>query len=286
MHYRESVELVDIFPTVLDLLDLPMLRDGEKEQCSARDTGMGKPCSLDGISLAPVILPLKFEISKQSSASIGVHFPEIHAPKALPVAASTARHGQNSPSSKNSIWNTAWRVVVDAAMWFTQSGVATTQDSTFGKYIDMTLPKVYAISQKWVCAPISRVQYQFRQMGGYRSRYEKGQQWSNCLVHRGAEEEEHVSLMGYSLRTATFRYTMWVPYEQSSCTISRDESKIFAEEFYIHNKSNPALSHSGEAELRNMIYGSPEIVKNVSDIRRIFYNILFHPKYFKYNCWT
>ena len=162
--YSQPVELIDIFPTINDLLAAPY----SKKQIYGDNT---KFIRLQGKSLAPVVLGNKFRF------------------RAGPTNSKVVYNGDLMPS----------------------------------------LNHTFAISQTWRCSQKSRALQDPRTTPGTP---ENMVQWDACNIDVTNIDNE-VSLMGYSMRTLDFRYTMYIPFKRPHRLPVWDEP-IFAEELYDH----------------------------------------------------
>ena len=162
--YSQPVELIDIFPTINDLLAAPY----SKKQIFGDDV---KFTRLQGKSLAPIILGNKFRV------------------RAGPTNNKVIYNGDLMPS----------------------------------------LNHTFALSQAWRCAKKHLAYKDPRSTPGVPQNMV---QWDSCSVNT-VDVGSEVSLMGYSMRTLDFRYTMYIPFLRPHRLPVWDDA-IFAEELYDH----------------------------------------------------
>jgi hypothetical protein len=213
-HYRLPVELIDIYPTLVNLNDLPFF--------------IGKSCPQDskcllrnGQSLAPVILGPNFQRTLPSNSSetttIAVSAP------VMPI-----------------------------------------------------LAKRYAVTQTLLCALKANLQLVNDPSLPSQDRdLIRSNMWDTCGAHR----EDEMCLMGYSIRTKSFRYTAYLPFD-------RQVKKVFnltlltepltwnpeMEELYEHreDRTGPSLV---TRELVNVAKLS-KYQSKLRDLRRLLDNFL------------
>lgn len=95
------------------------------------------------------------------------------------------------------------------------------------------LDQRFAISQSWRCAKISDVK---KHAFWYKSG-SKGDRpytrWFDCDKTVDPDNNDQVSVMGYSLRTSDFRYNAWFQYDRKRCLPILDKP-LFDEEVCIY----------------------------------------------------
>jgi hypothetical protein len=309
MRYKHAVELIDVFPTILDLLELPLTNkngspcpipsnrppapatstqdlwknsrhlDGKDRRL---DSDMvSTECILDGQSLARVVLPSAKTIQWNNNWESQPQFPElVLRGNVLSADQKTAERSVKSSGGWSTSLDTFWTVMTGWASSFPKKPADL-------KYVPISLPKKYALSQKWICAPEGTV---VNTLGigsqgvaigrSYRAR-RADVVWENCRIHGRPSGQQRVSLMGYSLRTENFRYTMYIPYDENNCTVSLDWLKIKSQELYIHNTTSSQYVDETVNILQPM-KASPSAV--VRAIRTEIFKILANPALFKYRC--
>lgn len=189
-HYKEPVELVDVFPTLFDLTNAPINRktllgaglDAHKKG-SDHQAKLVQP---GGKSLAPVVLGRGFSLQPWSLTSREKHQGGAHAGGG---AGSLQEGGE--------------------------SGEMPTLAHTFG------------LSQTWKCSVKAMSHLDVRNFAHMR----RQKLWYDCDINNRTESE--TSIMGYSMRTSSWRYTAWVHWDRSYL-FPRWDQPLFAEELYDH----------------------------------------------------
>lgn len=176
-HYSYPVELIDIFPTLLDLLHV-----SHKHACKPV-ADMHECHPLQGKSLAKIIMGSNFESSFHTRL----------------------------------------------------------------KTLDMlSIEDSFAISQSWRCAPKDKL---LQQMNATHRHFTNA--WFECNKAETPQGKlKQVSVLGYSMRTANYRYTAWYHYDRDTA-LPLLEMPPFAEEFYNH--VGEELEDFGHQELGNYI---------------------------------
>ena len=91
-----------------------------------------------------------------------------------------------------------------------------------------TLNQTFAISQSWRCSSNSNALIDSR----FDSSVEQNHvRWDACNTE--GDDAKEISVMGYSMRTLDFRYTMYIPFIRPS-RLPNWNATIFAEELYDH----------------------------------------------------
>ena len=107
-----------------------------------------------------------------------------------------------------------------------------------------SLNHTFALSQTWRCAPKEIA------LSDSRIFPKNVLQWDMCDVLK-AEDGSEVSVMGYSMRTSDYRYTMYVPFMRTYRVPLFNES-LFAEELYDHRGEARTGSDNFKGELLNL----------------------------------
>jgi hypothetical protein len=213
-HYRHPVELLDIYPTLLDINDFPFML--------GRTCPEGMKCPLlSGQSLAPVLFGSNF-----------TKFPQVFNASAL---AQVASEPPKMP----------------------------------------VLKKRYAVTQATRCAPrhlfadannplISEAQKET-----FLSRM-----WDSCgPQHR----DDEISLMGYSIRTRSYRYTAYLPFDRRVNKVynltTEHPFKYVSEELYDHREDHAPAHGLIDREMVNLAY-SPKFLSKVQDLRHVLEGFL------------
>jgi hypothetical protein len=217
-HYRLPVELIDIYPTLIDFNGFPHLLG--KSSCP-----QGSKCLIrNGQSLAPVILGPDFKNPLPSESG-----DAISAPMPMPV-----------------------------------------------------LPKRIAVTQAIRCAQQKDLQ-RVKDLSLFSSASSSEERnhllsnlWETCdILHR----EDEVCLMGYSIRTKSFRYTAYLPYNRRINRVynltTSEPLRAEIEELYDHREDRTSSSASSlvNRELVNLAL-LPRFEKKMEDMRQILNNFL------------
>lgn len=189
-HYPEPVELIDIYPTILDLLRIPLEASGVCH--GVKNSWIDRCIPLQGKSLASIVM------------------------------------GQKWASS------------------------LTPLDTPVGDAFHDEMPLLsdsFAISQMWRCGTHGK-NYKIQPDGTIH--LHKKHLWSECnKKDRILPIERELSMMGYSMRTLSYRYTLWVPFSkvsvQPNWTINFEQ-----EELYDHFREIPSdFTHKENVNLAN-----------------------------------
>lgn len=180
-HYPEPIELIDVFPTVMDLLRLPWTSNNACHRMK-KHTFIDRCLPLQGKSLAGIVMGNQW--MKRYN---------------LTMSPSLASH--SDPTK----------------MHILENG--------------------FAISQMWRCAPHG-MGYVLSADGHVT--FER-KLWTDCNKKDSALPlEKELSMMGYSMRTTQYRYTLWVPFDktviQPNWTLA---ATIRQEELYDHRDEKP-----------------------------------------------
>ena len=173
-HYTHPVELIDVFPTIVDLLATPFNKNHVYGIAAAGKESMyasRKFIPLQGKSLAPLVLGRDFKYRNSKT-----HSKVIFRGDLMPV-----------------------------------------------------LNHTFALSQAWRCAKNEDVLIDSRIN---RTVSQNTVRWDGCNIDARSNE---TSLMGYSMRTLDFRYTMYIPFSRPQL-LPRWDLPILSEELYDHRK--------------------------------------------------
>jgi hypothetical protein len=176
-HYPEPVELIDIYPTILDLLRVPLNATGV---CSdIKNSWIDRCIPLQGKSLAPVVMGPRWSSVTPLEPHTGDAF-----------------HDEMSLFSDS-----------------------------------------FAMSQMWRCGTRGQ-NYDIRRDGSIHMIRQN--LWSECNKKDPILPiEKELGMMGYSMRTLSYRYTLWVPFSKASVmpnwTINFEQ-----EELYDHFREIPS----------------------------------------------
>jgi hypothetical protein len=135
-----------------------------------------------------------------------------------------------------------------------------------------TLNHTFALSQTWRCAPKDKATRDQRVDKGAA---EDLRQWDACNIDK-IDYWTETSVMGYSMRTLDFRYTMYIPFLRPH-RIPIFEEPIFAEELYDHREDK--LSDLGHKEIVNLAKNPkfrPILEIYRRDLRTFLYNEILY----------
>ena len=107
-----------------------------------------------------------------------------------------------------------------------------------------SLNHTFAISQSWRCSRKDNTPIDSRLDASISQNIVR---WDVCSINKNDSTE--TSVMGYSMRTSDFRYTMYIPFVRSE-RVPSWEAPIFAEELYDHR--NGYLGDLGHKETVNV----------------------------------
>jgi len=223
-HYAEPVELIDVYPTVIDLLNPPFNRD--KIYNAPRTRHPRKIVPLQGKSLAPMVLGASWI---QALGSVRAH-PALATDYYFPATAVV--HGGSGFGRKAHLRGSGKEKIVRTAV--------------------MPLHRhQFALSQIWRCSPKVLTMLEARNKSNqgiildwFRRfrREDRLIQFLDCDMRNVSEamQKEEDSFMGYSMRTSEFRYSIWLPFDRVSMTLQWEDSpnnssiRFFAEELFDH----------------------------------------------------
>jgi arylsulfatase A-like enzyme len=259
-HYTEPVELIDIFPTVIDLLNPPYDR---KKICIT-----GTVChALQGKSLAPVVLGDLWNKemqqrqikSKKKSSSKRRRLGQIYEGEssaeplefdgsgaaatksdanAAAVASETSNSARAAPVGRGARGEKQ-RLRQGGGAAAAQANVRAANRPTAANEIPIKLVQpgtdlLFAMSQSWRCANKERVlknEEAFKRSIAQGTKPHRYSSWWDCDKTKNPPDE--ISVMGYSMRTSEFRYTAWFHYNRPKAIPLLDVAP-FAEELYDH----------------------------------------------------
>lgn len=216
-HYKEAVELVDVFPTVFDLTSAPIDRktlvgagmDRKSKNGGGKTDGKGdhraKLIQPGGKSLASVVLGPRYYIPQW-----GISGEKADAHREEAAAASSAAAG--------------------------------TATGDLPVVMPM-LPQTFGLSQTWKCAVAAMSHIDVRNYSHMR----REKLWKDCDINNRTDAE--TSIMGYSMRSSAFRYTAWVHIDRQHLFPDWGR-ELFEEELYDHR--GEALGSLTHYELVNL----------------------------------
>eukprot|EP01038_Epipyxis_sp_PR26KG_P011030 gene11030-14811_t len=233
-HYKEPVELIDVFPTVMDLVRPPKSNCPNDRKC----------LQLSGKSLAPVIL---------GDQIYKANFPDIKEKfYSLPISVTPQVIRGNNKTTKS--------LLVE---------VKTVSNALAMPILDRT----FAISQTPRCTKKSNIKT--KQLSTLEIQQQKVHEkvvrqavWGDCdMDYKGKDE---IELMGYSLRTSMYRYTVYFHYFRRNRTTDFIREP-YAEELYDHK--NETLADFTHRETFNLAI-KPVYNNVITNLRSLLVNYI------------
>ena len=235
--FSDPVELIDIFPTVVDLFPV----SPTDKPCEELHKNMNKCLPLQGKSLAPVVLGTSVGDMSSPFVRYNEAVSKSHPKK---ITLSEVKKSKNMPRVSSKM-------------------------PSLGK-------DLFAVSQNWLCAYKVKLQKMQplvvngtkipEKRGGFNPFYE-------CARGDNIRPEkirEQVSVMGYTFRYADYRYTFWLHWNRVR-NIPDLTAPIFAEELYDHR--NETLEQFTHRELVNLVH-QPEYIDVTLMLRKKAYIFL------------
>lgn len=235
-HYPEPVELVDLYPTIVDLLNVDYIHS---DVCHGtvevgRDFLPLVCHDLQGKSLARVILGDRYYKEHVENNPRHLNNLDRYSKQSDERMKLFDTHYQKYPTATNNMHQKS-----DLNLNSTNTESIVKSNQRLLRSNDMnseTMPLLdqrFAISQSWRCAKISDVK---KHAFWYKSG-SKGDRpytrWFDCDKTVDPENNDQVSVMGYSLRTSDFRYNAWFQYDRKRCLPILDKAP-FDEEVCLH----------------------------------------------------
>lgn len=252
MRYKHPVELIDVYPTVLDLLQIHSI----EHECSVRskDTVVGKCTPLQGKSLAHVVLGNRWDMNlkkhgkdqeynmEQLADSETMHGRALANAKPQTQVHGSHRVNHRSPQSSRMLRGTGIGVGVGSGIHkhvspqshqahkekahkpsLVKSSNVISQD--FKHPDEIQFNHDFAITQFWRCLPKESFKDIYLEDGTLRDKTKiTFRPFRDCSVgapkynHVGIEEGDNLMLMGYSMRTVLYRYTAWIHFNATTLT--------------------------------------------------------------------
>ena len=224
--YSEPVELIDIFPSIVDMFPVKPT----KKPCNKLHADLSKCLPLQGKSLAPVVLGTP--VFDRAAPS----FQYNEDIKALSLKGKNNKgHKKMKKSNK--------RVAIPSTIQSVSGEMP-----SLGK-------KLFALSQSWLCA-FKKDLIDLRDVndgkpGKVSRKFMSPFFDCNRDDSKYAEKrDEQISVMGYSFRTSSYRYSIWLHWDRV-----KNKPQLFvppyAEELYDHQ--NETLYNFTHLELTNLI---------------------------------
>lgn len=228
-HFSAPVESVDIYPTINELLQLPVPRIS-----TCKDGWQCKP--LDGKSLAEVVLgrPVSYFLSKNNSS--------------------------NNNNIKEDSSNNGLKMINKLIGFKLPSSSSSSDHIDDANHLVPSMPKFehdFAISQVIRCAPMNQIPMRMevvhnKTKGEYHQIGPRKAIWNDCgNIHQHNPKE--MSLLGYSMRTLEYRYTAYYPYPRN---IGRPNISSIPYEEELYDHKNETLNDFTHRELQNLAYRS------------------------------
>lgn len=268
--YKYPVESIDIYPTILDLLQAPLdqklcEREGVRFKCEA----------LQGKSLAPVVLGNLWNKRTKKHSIIGEHGSKDKPTGHIGLDTLVRNKLANSHSNSRHLIGKSY----DQSVGDEISGLKEPNDFQFSHD--------FSISQFWRCLPKQDLQKLNTTTGEILNHNDRiTPVFYDCdMNEKNHNSASHLMIMGYSMRTLKYRYTAWLQFNSSTLSPNfftdaakrRLRTPIF-EELYSHNESkgNEEFTH---VELDNLAY-DPGFAGEVKEQRRrLLYFLIHHVKY-------
>lgn len=134
------------------------------------------------------------------------------------------------------------------------------------------LPLTFALSQTWKCIVKAQSHIDVRNHDHLR----RHKLWKDCDINNRTQGE--TSVMGYSMRTALFRYTAWVHFDRSLLLPIWDQ-RLFAEELYDHRSDTlGSLTHfetvnvAKQAEFSEYLVSHRDMLLNFLQTKVVYRN--------------
>jgi hypothetical protein len=261
--YSDPVELIDLFPTVLDLLPVsPADAAAPSAQAAAAaceklvpDMHVCRP--LQGKSLAPAVL--------------GTPVGDPDAPSArYPHGSSSS--SASAPAAKKK--RKAKRVKL-------RGGITSTQPPrSISKVMPPLGRDLFAVTQSWRC--VYKSELARLAVNGSRGDLRRGgfNPWFECARQDNRSPDmrsKQVCVMGYSLRYAAARYTIWLHWDRVK-NVPQLSVPPFAQELYDHR--GESLQNFTHLELANLAH-RPEFAEVAQRYRAQALHFLQHRVQFR-----
>lgn len=215
-HYTAPVELIDIFPTVNDILLPPKYNYGK--HCKAPGRNVQLPdavCnSLQGKSLVRAVLGDVWDKSpvgkKVIAAQKASRKPKMKSKFSLEMWSRILINGNGTHINTGDYGKWRGSVNTDRGSFATGSALDTNS---------VVFDRAFSITQCWRCSPKDAAT-KFRNTnlsmsGSYASsdnKVERLSSWGEC--DRTSKNPDLLYVMGYSMRTQDYRYTAWFHYDR------------------------------------------------------------------------
>ena len=249
-HYKYPVESIDIYPTVMDLLQVPF---DHKKHCTDPASKIVQKCTpLQGKSLAPVVLgnhwvaDLKKKQASQSrkeSSNVNSHTRHL-LQEQQPKYPSAGKHGHgHGPGHSHNLGR----------------GGKHKSSPVYTVANDVQFSQDFAVTQFWRCLD-KKDFHKIHMDTGIVSNVNDGGGpiFNDCNMDQtnyntdtvAKKSLDNLMLMGYSMRTIDYRYTAWIHFNSSTLrpvgTGLDDQNRVIIpqfEELYSHHLNNVLGNH-------------------------------------------
>jgi hypothetical protein len=231
--YPHPVELVDVFPTVLDLLHVIPPTPCPKLE------GMGTCRPLQGKSLAPVVLGINstYLTSPSHNHEKGLSPSLLYSKRIMKQQQQHSRRRLSSSANHHHASH--------------HHNKKHHSDSVMP-----TLPRKFAVSQMWRCVHKDRIENKPdsivaspSQLGTAPALRDYNNPWFECNRDE-SKSTNQLSVMGYSFRTSDYRYNIYFHFDRIN-NLPLYNQPPYAEELYDHR--GEGLSNFTHLELVNLI---------------------------------
>ncbi|MPC14235.1 Iduronate 2-sulfatase [Portunus trituberculatus] len=228
VEYSGLVELVDLFPTLVDLAGLPIL-----PQCP-KDSSQVRVCT-EGMSLSHVV-----QRSLQTLNSNTKHNTH-RSTNSWDVMTNEILINPSESNKENSIWSIGREHMAET------TGVRH-RDHTVGRSMPLSVETSKAKPQQMHQKRIDLLETEryfkpatYAEKKAVFSQYPRPGPTPSRNPDSDQPHTRDVTIMGYSIRTHRFRYTAWLKFNNQ--TYRPDYKHIVAEELYDH-KTDPQEDHN------------------------------------------
>jgi len=230
--YSDPVELIDVFPTVLDMFPVSPADSVSGKSCQRLAPDMNVCLPPQGKSLAPVILGTP--VSDPSAPS--ARYPQGGAPASKKEMKKRTK-GHNKKKGGGLV-------------------IAPSPPQRINNQMPSLGKDLFAVTQSWRCAfkkDLRRIEEGGKRPGGKEER-DFMSPWFECDrddAKSAQKRDGQVCVMGYSLRYAVARYTIWLHWDRVK-NVPQLTLPPFAEELYDHR--GETLQNFTHLELTNLVH--------------------------------
>lgn len=225
-HFSEPVELIDIFPSILDMFPVNPI----DVSCGEMHPDMNRCLPLQGKSLAPVVLGTP--VGDQGAPS-ALYNKQIEKTKPKQVA----KNSKNQKKNSRKVISHPGLPVVHSVL------------PSLGK-------DLFAVSQSWRCALKAELMNKEKKKDSPNGKLNRDfmSPFFECNrddCKNAKKRDEQISVMGYTFRYSSFRYTIWLHWDRVK-NMPQLLVPPYAEELYDHR--GETLENFTHLELVNLIY--------------------------------